>query len=150
MPADESFDDDRWMIQKEVYIGCGGDEEQGGIIDILIENAKKKHIIVIENKIDTDDHGDQLYRYYCWMEKYRRDYKWRQLIYLTPEGRCPKSNKKCELICISYKKHIRDFLNASLKDVKAPPVREIVNQYLAILEDLTEDYDDETSRSEAD
>jgi hypothetical protein len=134
LPSIECLRQGQWMIRPEFYIGGG---KNGGRLDLLIENARKKYVVVIENKIDTDDSPEQLKRYYDWMVRHRSDYQWRLLIYLTPDGRCPKFGK-CDCICLSYANDIRTFLNRALQGVKAAPVCAIVRQYLAILGNLTE------------
>jgi hypothetical protein len=136
VPPDISSEGGQWTVLREFYIAGVG------ILDLLIENPGKKYIIVIENKIDANDHSDQLPRYKEWMEKNRSDYKWRQLLYLTPDGRCPTSSESRDWLCLSYNKDIRRFLKEALQDVKAPAVQELVRQYLAILTHWMEDSDD--------
>ena len=84
VPEANLLEGGHWTIQREFYIG-------GGTVDLLIENAGRRYVVVVENKIDTDDHDDQIPRYYKWLMTHRRDYKWQLLIYLTPEGRRPLS-----------------------------------------------------------
>jgi len=139
LPPDEFVGDGHWMILREFYIACVG------IIDLLIENPGKKCIIVIENKIDADDHAGQLHQYEEWVEKNRPDYQWRQLIYLTPDGRCPTSDKADSWLCLSHRRNVSRFLEESLEDVKPPSVRVILQQYIAILKHLTEENDDQAS-----
>jgi len=127
-----------WTVQREYYLGSGG------IADLLVENARKKYVVLIENKIDTDDHDDQIPRYHQWLADHRRDYEWRLLVYLTPDGRHPLSCKDCRYLTVSYRKEIVGFLAAALREVSARPVREVVRQYLVILRDWVEDKDDET------
>ena len=76
------LDDGNWLVRSEFHV------PGFGILDLLIENDKKKYVLVIENKIGSDDHGDQLPRYREWMDMYRQGWT-RQLVYLTPNGRCP-------------------------------------------------------------
>jgi hypothetical protein len=142
IPDSSSLEEGHWMIQPEFYIGSGGIIGSRGIVDLLIENSQKKYVIVIENKIDTDDHNDQIPRYFTWLKMHRRNYKWRQLIYLTPNGRAPTSCQGCEYIRLSYSKDVIEFLEAAWHEVKAQSVQEVVRQYLAILKDWMEDNDD--------
>lgn len=54
-------------------------------IDILIESAEAEYVLCIENKIATQDHSNQLNRYYDIIQEKYRNYKIIYL-YLTPEG----------------------------------------------------------------
>lgn len=136
---DELVDGGHWMVLREFYIAGAG------ILDVLIENPSKRCIIVIENKIDADDHSGQLHQYQTWIEKNRSDYQWRHMIYLTPDGRCSISNRADSWLRLSYRHDISWFLDDALRVVKPPAVRQVVQQYRAILKDLTEDDDDQTS-----
>ena len=127
-----------WTIRREFFIGAGG------VVDLLLENARQKTIILIENKFDTHDHGDQIPRYHKWLCEHRRHYRWRQLIYLTPDGRKPLSCSGCKYLRLSYKEDIAGFLTAAFPDIKAEPVQEIVRQYLMLLKRWMEDGDDKT------
>jgi hypothetical protein len=140
VPDASSLQGGHWIVRPEFYIGSGS------VVDILIENARKKFVVLVENKIDTDDHNDQIPRYCTWLENHRRGYKWRLLIYLTPDGRNPISSKGCKFLPLSYRKDIVGFLTTALQKVEAEPVREVVRQYRAILKDrMDEDDDDQTS-----
>lgn len=57
-------------------------------IDIVLENRSHQFIIIIENKIDSGEHSDQLKRYRSIIKQYYRDWV-RLYIYLTPEGNIP-------------------------------------------------------------
>ena len=138
-PPDGFLEGGHWTVLREFYIAGVG------ILDVLIENPGKKCIVVIENKIDANDHLGQLPNYKAWAEESRRDYDWRYLIYLTPDGRCPKSEKARDWLCLSYKKDIRAVLKEALHEVNAIPVQEAVRQYLSILSELSEDSDDQGS-----
>ncbi len=151
------LDDGNWLVRSEFHV------PGFGILDLLIENDKKKYVLVIENKIGSDDHGDQLPRYREWMDMYRQGWT-RQLVYLTPNGRCPTLSICSECLsrdrdtracgpkkscpgrckCVSYNQEIRGFLTSASQRIKALPVRAIVGQYLDILDDVIEDYNDDT------
>ena len=135
-PPDGFLEGGHWTVLREFCIAGVG------ILDVLIDNPGKKCVIVIENKIEADDHAGQLPNYKAWVEESRHDYDWRHLIYLTPDGRCPKSQKTRDWLCLSYKKDIRAVLKEALHEVNAPPVQEAVRQYLSILSELSEDSDD--------
>ncbi len=157
------LDDGNWLVRSEFHV------PGFGILDLLIENDKKKYVLVIENKIGSDDHGDQLPRYREWMDMYRQGWT-RQLVYLTPNGRCPTLSICSECLscdrdtracgpkkscpgrckCVSYNQEIRGFLTSASQRIKALPVRAIVGQYLDILDDLMESYDEgDTGGNEA-
>ena len=59
-----------------------------GRIDILLLNHTRKWAVVIENKIGTGEHSDQLGRYYRFVEQKYREWQVRG-IYLTPGGDTP-------------------------------------------------------------
>jgi hypothetical protein len=136
LPPDEPIEEGYWRVQKELCIA-------GGKLDLLIENARKRYIIVIENKIDSEDKPGQLCRYRGWMDDSRSGYGCRQLIYLTPNRRPPIFGEGCKCLRFSYKTNIRGFLDAALKEVQAAPVKEIVRQYLAVVNALTEERDEQ-------
>src|SRR5438552_4066356 len=52
---------DEWVISKEVPF-------DGGRLDIVLQSAKASAIIVIENKIGTEDHRTQLNAYRSWLD----------------------------------------------------------------------------------
>jgi hypothetical protein len=131
------IEEGRWFVQKEFPIAGVGE------LDLLIENTRKKYIIVIENKIDDKDHPGQLSKYRTWMDKARAGYDCRQLVYLTPDGSLPIFGMGCNCRRLSYKREIRAFLNAALQQVRAAPTKEIVRQYLAVVNDLTEYHDEQ-------
>lgn len=122
----------RWTVRTEFHIGLHGQ------LDLLIENPLKKIVIVIENKVDTHDHGHQLRR--SWMNEHRADWP-RLLIYLTPDGRCPK--KECDCLCLSYGEDVLEFLKKALLEVTAPPVKETVEQYCDIITSWVENLDEQ-------
>ncbi len=57
-------------------------------IDILIQSTRNKLICAIENKVDSEEHSNQLWRYHQVIKKEYSDYR-KILIYLTPEGDIP-------------------------------------------------------------
>jgi len=162
-PPPGAIDDGYWLVRPEFHVPAFGR------LDLLIENASKKYVLVVENKTGTDDHDDQIPRYRAWMDRYRQGWNG-QLVYLTPNGRrptfsdcreclsrdrdiracgpTPSRSGRCK--CLSYNREIRGFLTAASQRIGATRVRGIVEQYLDILDDLTEDYDDNnTSGNEA-
>ncbi len=71
--------------------------------DILCINDANRLAVVIENKIDSVDHDDQLKNYYDIVKKNHPDYT-RVLIYLTPSGDAPSqgSDEGREYIPVAY------------------------------------------------
>ncbi len=134
MPPHGPLDEGQWLVQREFFAGT-----VDGYLDLLIENARKKYILVVENKIESDEHTDQLGRYRKWMETSRPSYDCRQLVYLTPDGRSPRSAGGGHCVCLSYGIHIVGFLGAALQEVQAAPVREVVRQYLMVLKEMEGD-----------
>jgi hypothetical protein len=133
-----------WLVRTEYHL------PGFGRLDLLVENATKKYILVIENKIDCNDHDKQLPNYRQWMDTYRRDYSGRDLVYLTPDGRRPKASKGCQCLCLSYRQDIREFLITALQKPMPIPVQAVVRQYLAIVDDIVEDSDEDAGRDEPD
>lgn len=122
-------------------------ETTGGRIDILITDHSETgsgkdsgHAIIIENKIWAADQPNQLQRYdkYACGTYSSDGYL---LLYLTLDGKEPTDQSKGELTdyrCISYRRDIIDWLRkcAQLAFDK-PRVRETINQYINLLQQLT-------------
>jgi hypothetical protein len=134
------FDD--WVIGKEVpFIG--------GRLDIVLQSAKASAIIVIENKIRTEDHTNQLTAYREWLDQPHRKelFETRLLLYLTPVGEPAKNAPSSIYQAISYSGDITRWLSSCT--VKASRVREAINTYLLTIGNLTtrtlmkDDIDDE-------
>jgi len=107
-------------------------------IDILL--LSKAKAIIIENKIQTYEHSNQLKRYFETIED--KGYKDIKIIYLTLFGSEPDSLKD-RVINISYKDEIREWIDKSISIVaKYPPIRETLIQYLNLIEKLTYKKDD--------
>ena len=116
-------------------------ETTGGRIDILITDHSETgsgkdsgHAIIIENKIWADDQPNQLVRYHNFAPE-------AALLYLTLNGDEPSDQSKGELTdyrCISYRSDIIGWLHkcAQLAFDK-PLVRETINQYINLLQQLT-------------
>ena len=122
-------------------------ETTGGRIDILITDRSETgsgkaggHAIIIENKIWAADQPNQLQRYdkYACGTYSSDGYL---LLYLTLDGKEPTDQSKGALTnyhCISYRSDIIDWLHkcAQLAFDK-PLVRETINQYINLLQQLT-------------
>ncbi|MEN0054474.1 MAG: PD-(D/E)XK nuclease family protein [Mucilaginibacter sp.] len=109
---------------------------EGGRIDIILTDRYHKQII-IENKIYAGDQKNQLVRYNHYSLT-------ADLLYLTLEGKSPNRESYGTLIegkdfkCISYSKHIKDWLEQCRKEVAIYPIiRETITQYLNLIKYLT-------------
>lgn len=122
-------------------------ETTGGRIDILITDhsdtdSGKGHAIIIENKIWAADQPNQLVRYHNFADK---AYDKFTLLYLTLNGDEPSDQSKVGLNaqdggyqCISYRSDIIDWLQQCAKlSFDKPRVRETINQYINLLQQLT-------------
>ncbi len=104
-------------------------------IDILLLSQSKA--IIIENKIYTSEHSDQLKRYFETIKE--RGYRDEniEIIYLTLFGTKPESLKS-RVINISYRDEIREWIDKSISVVaKYQNIRETLIQYLNLIEKLT-------------
>lgn len=120
-------------------------ETTGGRIDILITDRSDTgsgkaggHAIIIENKIGAPDQSNQLLRYHNFAPE-------AALLYLTLNGEEPSAQSRGTLNaqdggyqCISYRRDIIGWLHkcAQLAFDK-PRVRETINQYINLLQQLT-------------
>jgi hypothetical protein len=113
--------------------------ESGGRIDILIKDGKGK-MILIENKIDAVDQPNQMKRYYNFARKNTSQF---YLFYLTLDGHEPSDLSEDDLDrikCkrITYNGEILTWLNDCRKESAClPNVRETINQYIHLIEELT-------------
>ena len=103
-------------------------------IDILIESRKEKYVICIENKVDTQDHSNQLNRYYNTInatEQYNGFTK--IFLYLTPEGLVPNEDGYSAWEIFQY----ADIINLIEREIEKvslnSEVRSFVKCYLDIL-----------------
>ena len=112
-------------------------EEEGGRIDIIIDD-KNNNAIIIENKIYAGDQTAQLIRYdRHGKSKYNGNHT---ILYLTLDGHeaSDGSAKNIKYIKISYAIHILHWLETCLSiAVRQPLVREIINQYISLIKQLT-------------
>lgn len=127
-------------VHKEFWTGkINKDYTEGGSIDILIHN--KHQGIIIENKIYADDQPKQLLRYYNFGKKtFNSDNNFR-VLYLTLDCSAPSegsTNGIKHFSCISYKNHIKNWLEKCLTVVyDFPLVFALIRQYLNHIKHLT-------------
>lgn len=128
---------DQWRVQREKDTG------RFGRLDLVISNPAHRLLIVIENKIDAGDQDRQLLRYFQWLDE-QRDYSYKTLIYLTPDGRespdkWSSDSSGAEYMCLSYVRDIVGWLDECLSEVGAVNVRECLVQYRSTVAGLTGD-----------
>ena len=130
-------------VEVEKFIGRQTDSE-GGRIDIYLTDGK--HSIIIENKIYAGDQYHQMLRYwnYGLSQKGNDTEKSFVLIYLTLDGCSPSKEslgedlKENDIVCLSYKSDIRGWLDRCVELAsRTPLVRETINQYISIIDILT-------------
>ncbi|MDO4851812.1 MAG: PD-(D/E)XK nuclease family protein [Clostridia bacterium] len=99
-------------------------------IDVLAVSAKEKFVLCIENKIDSGEHSNQLYRYRRQIEESFPDYK-KMFIFLSPEGVEPSDTVNwCSM---SYENVLTIIENAKKKVKMLPDVQLLVDNYLDII-----------------
>jgi len=107
-------------------------------IDILLTSQHRA--IMIENKIDSQDHSNQLSNYYQRIQE--EGYVENQIIffYLTLFEEEPNEVKmKQKVRNITYQYEIRNWIEACIKEViKLPILRDTLVQYLKLINQLTE------------
>lgn len=131
-------------VYTEYYIGTITDTT-GGRVDILItdrssadDSSKSGHAIIIENKIWAADQPNQLVRYHNFSPE-------AALLYLTLNGEEPHPKSRGNLNaqdggyqCISYRSDIIGWLQQCAQlSFDKPRVRETINQYINLLQQLT-------------
>lgn len=83
-------------------------------MDIFIESVKAKTVLVIENKVFTSTHDDQLERYRKQLED-REGWK-KIFVYLTPKGDMPPDDgKNSKIWCVFGYQTILDIMTELLK-----------------------------------
>lgn len=133
--SDEQLDSATVIIEKNIG-NISDDYEKGGRIDLVISPKGNEKVIVIENKIYAPDQIKQLWRYH-------NEYKKSNLLYLTLEKRSPSPESlggmgEDRIVNITYKEHIRKWLEQCLKEtVGHPLLRETISQYLNLIKSLT-------------
>jgi len=85
----------RWTAHREYHL-TDDDKSERRRVDILLLHEEQGLAVIIENKIDSDEHSDQLDYYYRVISGRVRMTKG---IYLTPDGRTPSCEK---YVPISY------------------------------------------------
>lgn len=96
-------------------------------IDILAVSDVSKHLICIENKIDSKEHDDQLNRYKKIVNESYPSYK-KMFVYLSPEG--DESSDPDSWCSMSYKDILVILENARKKTKLLPEASLLIDNYI--------------------
>lgn len=137
------------QVIQEYHIGnISEDYSWGGNIDILIKI--KDYYLAIENKINAGDQPNQLLRYKNFIKGSPHT-----LLYLTLDGHEPSEDSSrglkngSDYLCISYSVEIIQWLYEILVlSISHPLVRETLQQYLKVIQKLTNQNMEEFDRTE--
>jgi hypothetical protein len=100
-------------------------------IDILVHHPESRLICLIENKIGSTEHSNQLRRYRNTVQRYFADHR-AVLVYLTPEGDEPSDDA---YVPISYRDvtEVVDAVRTSRASTLGPDVRTLMEHYTTML-----------------
>ena len=99
-------------------------------IDILLSDSVNKLAVVIENKVGSKQHGDQLRQYFKIAQQEFKNYK-RMGVYLTPEGDDPENPDYVAFSYTQVRKLVQEVL---LRDfLISDAVRSTLVQYADLL-----------------
>jgi len=103
-------------------------------IDLLIKDDKNKFVCVIENKIKSTEHDNQLQRYFNHVISEFPDYK-KMFVYLTVEGEIPESDSSNNWIPFSYSQIVEtiDYLLKSKGNTLSNEIHIFISHYLEML-----------------
>lgn len=106
-------------------------------IDILLVSNKEKTVIVIENKIGSHEHDNQLNRYRSQIEQTYSDYH-HLYVYLTPDGEIPSDNINWHIFTYC---DIADILEQISKNTNLNNETELlIRNYISVIRrDIVED-----------
>jgi len=121
--------DGNWFVEKEKITMFGN-------LDLVIFSRSLRYLLVIENKVYAPEQPRQLKRYADWMKTQRHLFTDLMLIYLTPSGMKSSTHDGNRYFRLSYAEDIVTWLADSLPNIEAPGVKEIVQQYLEIIDTL--------------
>jgi hypothetical protein len=106
-----------------------------GRCDLMIQ-VPRRLCVVIENKVLASEGPSQLARYSEWLYDWPADKDKKKLLYLTLNGCAAKGISQEKYKPISYFKDIRNWLVACSKQVGAPQVKSILEQYIVVIDYL--------------
>ena len=102
-------------------------------LDIVLRCEEAKFILVIENKIDADESEDQLEHYDEWLQK-QWQFNFRNLAFLTRDGREPSSIPVDKCLCLSYREHVTGWLRNL--EIEPAHLRFAIDQYAQVIDAL--------------
>ncbi len=109
-------------------------------LDIVIRCRRASFIMVIENKIDAAEGIDQLSRYDGWLQEQKQDFDFRNLVFLTPNVREPKTISAGKCLGLSYREHVTEWLRNMANEIKPQQglshLHFAIDQYLELLDSL--------------
>ena len=103
---------------------------EDGYIDICLYSAKEKFVIIIENKIFTGEHDNQLSRYKEYTKRHYENYDV-LYIFLTPHGE--ESSDTENWLSISYEQIYTSIQKALNERDTSNEVKMFISNYLEIL-----------------
>ena len=105
-------------------------------IDILILSDKEKLAVIIENKVTSNEHDNQLNRYKKTLEIEYPDYK-KIFLYLTPDGLEPSDS---DWDILTYTDVVEILENIKNKNNLLPDVTLLMNNYIDVIRrDIVQD-----------
>ena len=146
------FDTHHARVRVEEHIGTiDVDYENGGYLDIIVQSGEM--VVIIENKIYAKDQKKQLIRYHHFAKQYKQGFL---LLYLTLTGEMAtdystKSDKEIlrpgqDYYTISYKRDIVEWIKKCIQFAADKPlVRETLQQYLNLINEMTNNMGDKNS-----
>ncbi len=103
-----------------------------GRIDILVDSKEAKVVVAIENKIDSDEHGNQLVMYQQWVNENYPDPARKIFVFLTPEGDEASDVNWCNVSYTAVVDCVQAIINEMAGDANLR-VRQSLEQYLDVL-----------------
>ena len=140
LTIDVSNEHTGFKVRTEKFFSNPVTKEEGRP-DIVIESVDA--YIVIENKIETGDHEEQLKKYYNHIKDEKIDKTIKRLYYLTLNGDKPNNyshppESEIGFYQLSYCEDIIKWLEACIKEVdRIPQIKEILRQYQMTVKKLT-------------
>lgn len=100
-------------------------------VDVLILDSRNRLAVVVENKVDSGEHSDQLRRYWALVE--REFPGWRILgLYLTPDHDEPSDERYSAIDYVLIAEVVRRFVEARSSTI-GPDVRTFLRHYEQML-----------------
>jgi len=100
-------------------------------IDILLLSEKQNFSVIIENKVESGEHSNQLSRYYSQIQKEFPD--WKKLgVFLTPDGETASDNRYLPISYLSVCELIEDIIHSRESSI-GPDVLTLMAHYTRML-----------------